>query len=501
MKNMKTVLAVDLLTRRNVTFVRYLLQNFRLIMFYSADWKEMFGDQIIFVEELMKDSIPDIKKDFDWEFYQYARFLEQQLYDYLPNDRKELQNLSLTEYQKEYDKSYASFERGQLFKLFIKRYPIDLVITNYDSLAMRRPPVIEARKAGIPTLNLEHGFFGLRMNPEYCPSGTDFDLHFISEYENFDNEYEKRIWESYAALSFQKYPINFLAFGTPNDVSIDSSITRSDASRFLGIPEEKFVVTVINSWSRMQDPSAFLYGLDYEVKIMRIFLDEYVKVCNNKNDYLVFKIHPFLRDSNALPDITRFLESEAKKRGITHLLITANDLDQVLACTNLILTYSESSVLWEAFMGNIPSVIYHHDNKKWTQERLEKANPLFEAGCVRHALLVTQIGEWISHYKVDKNYTRYKQSAIELKERLGITEVSVEDKCKRLCDWIKEKLSKQSDKQSIPAIINTKVDIGLSICVPSRQPQFANWGDIYFANSLAKSLQKNGFHYRCLFPR
>ncbi len=191
-----TIFFAGLFPGKNQVLLEELCKRFRVITlkgfyFESGQWKPELAEEIIPEEELIIQEVEIV-------------FLMNELLTFLDRDLKRLapefseSPISLNELHSFYPMCKVAISMAFVFKKLIEYVKIDLVISNADYSGMRRPITIEAKKLGIPTLNIEHGYFamspgaGALIAPEKHSAWFD-----ASDFINLDNELEKKYWEQF----------------------------------------------------------------------------------------------------------------------------------------------------------------------------------------------------------------------------------------------------------------------------------------------------------------
>ncbi len=102
------------------------------------------------------------------------------------------------------------------FRYFVQRHLVDMVISGSDYASHSRAITRAARALGIPTLDLEHGYFFTRIVPNLGRPRGKMPLIFASEFVNLDNELEVELLEG-DTRNFPDQGTRFLGLGTPID--------------------------------------------------------------------------------------------------------------------------------------------------------------------------------------------------------------------------------------------------------------------------------------------
>ncbi|MFQ5638780.1 MAG: hypothetical protein ACE5IR_12380 [bacterium] len=438
---MYTIFAVALFPDRNQEFLKHLCQNFRVIMFGGNRFETSDDLHVEAAEELLKEKNEILSdEEFAWELHKCAAFSQEKLLDLMPNEVPP--PLRYEEFSDMYKRALTAVWPAYIFRQLAKHIKIDMVIGNADYSGFTRPTVIEAKRQGIPTLDIEHGYMAVRWEPEAYQSNFTGEFLFISDYVNLDNELEKQLWQKHA-VQFKPQPhVTFLTHGTPNDVSFEHTLSREEAVRALNLNKEKFTVTIASGWVEARLPTLAIKGQIDEVEFFHDVLRSLSYFSERERLQIILKLHPAYAPKQIFADARNYLNHFADELGLEIVLVTHTHLAEVLSASNLIISPDCSSILWEGFLGFTPGIIYPYRNSfnPFRKEKLNSSNVLFREGCLRYVFEPREIQDVIQHFLDPKNRASYKKINAKVREKYHIRPLTAEEKSRKICAWIKQTL-------------------------------------------------------------
>jgi hypothetical protein len=121
-------------------------------------------------------------------------------------------------------------------------------------------------------------------------------------------------------------------------------------------------------------------------------------------------------------------------------LITAQHLPEILALSDLAVFPGLTSAVWDAFMASVPGIIYlppSYLDTTFHREKLNTSNALCRSGCLRYVFSPQEFTDVVRFYMDPDNRARSKMAAEQIRAQKGIGHDSVEEKSRRICNWIK----------------------------------------------------------------
>ncbi|HYF03360.1 MAG TPA: hypothetical protein VEC36_08285 [Patescibacteria group bacterium] len=433
---MKTIFVAGFFRDRDVTLLRTLCEYFRVLMFPDEYWcQTVQSANLIFVE---KPQITLSDKDFTYEMYTYLAFVEETGKRILPQAAHH--PVHKDEMLAMYETARTSVELAEAFKQIATQEKIDMVIVSCDLTPERTPIVIEAKKLGIPTLDIEHGYSGAFLRHHTFIKGTQRIVPFISDFVNLDNILEQQLWQEYYAQTQRGGTMQFIVNGTPSDVSYDLSLTKERARLQLGLQQDALTICIAGTWHDMNNPLSPLRDLFEDVEAMLLVLRTIGEEFSNRKVQVVVKIHPAHATPDIAAEITEFLMAEAKNYGIHFLKIMSTNLNAVLSASDILISTAFSSVLWEGFMALLPAVLYISPNS-WSgrniqQDKVQQGNLLYEKDCIRFTTQAKEVAEALRFFSREENIRHFKSTAENIRRELHINEHTAVEKSRNICNWV-----------------------------------------------------------------
>ncbi len=453
--NKRHIFAVGLFPSANKEFLRHLCQRFRVFTFEHHYFEPKQGPGPEIAENLLsKDEIKPDNRTLVWATSELLRHAETTLESWLPgNGQLPLQR---EEFEAVFPGCYAALCSLHVFKKIVAQYGVDMVVCNADYSGLRRPIIMEARKLGIPTLDIEHGFFGAAPTASALKSGMQPPSVFCSDFVNLDNELEKTCWQSLQDASHGKSNSQFLTLGTPNDHSFDANISRTEALQRLGLAPNRFTITVASTWMEAHIPAVVLEGQMQHVYFFKDVLRVLARLQPEHDLQIILKMHPAFTtgDRTAWEGALEFLQKYAEAVNIDIALTASSALSEIIAASDLLIYPNASSLLWEYFIAGKPGIVYYTPvlyEDYYDAEKLNSSNALFRAGCARFAFDIEQLQERIEHYLQPDNYVAFEQKVAELRGKYNLQHRSLEEKCRNICKWIAKYLEGEALNASSPA--------------------------------------------------
>jgi len=327
------------------------------------------------------------------------------------------------------------------FKMVHAGYPIDMVISGADYGSHARITALTARELGIPTMNLEHGFFFGQIRWKYSNLKRNMPMYFASEYLNLDSPMEAEIFEEILA-NFPDQGTKFLGLGTPADTIVGQGLTREEARRKLGISSTKKVVTLVGTWIESRSINILVTGqlnaIDlYEELFRSLAQDDF------RHDLeLLIKLHPAEARPDVLPGVKACLENMARQHGLPQPRVFGDQLPEVLTAADIVASVGFSSVLFDVFqMGKAsvvltPSYLVTTTQPDWrTQGSIPLAGGVMEVAD-DPADLWRRLADWLTPARQEK-----LASDVEfLTEKHDLQYRTVEEKSNKIIAWIRDLL-------------------------------------------------------------
>lgn len=327
------------------------------------------------------------------------------------------------------------------FRVFLEENPVDMVISGSDYSSHSRVIARTARAMGLPTLNLEHGFFFTRTAPDHVRTHGWMPAFFSSEYVNLDNALEVELLAAEQAL-FTQQKTNFLALGTPISTVADQTLPRSEAAAALGLDGGKTIVAVMGSWQEGRNVQKLVAD---QVETIALYEDLFTTLAASPLSTqiaLVIKLHPADQRPDVLPGVVAGFQALAERCGLARPLITADKLPEVLSAADVIVTTGFSSVQYDAFLlGKISIALFPPSVKRRVKDSWFTAGTLpLKHGVSRSTTDGQKVWEWVGELQDPAGQQPFHESCRQFSERYDLRHQSVEEKSAAILEWISGQL-------------------------------------------------------------
>lgn len=439
---MKTIYINGLMLDRSQVFLRHLAANFHVIGDGLGPLQGEVGlnvsDPFALAGVLTPDEAVDLEQSINDETMALARQLEADVLavDLGPSGQW---NLPGSYTQNTLRPKVARLLKTQAhLKLVHAKHPIDMLISGADYGSHARVMARTARQMGIPTLNLEHGFFFNQIRWEFYRVKRHMPMFFASEYVNLDSPLEVELFEELLA-NFPDQGTKFLGLGTPVDTVVGQGMTRDEARQALGISKSKKVVTLVCRWIESHSISCLIRG---QVNTIDVFEDLFRSLAADDRHHeleLLIKLHPAEARPDVMPGVQACLENMASQFGLPAPRVFGDQLPEVLTAADIVTSIGFSSVLFDVFqMGKAtvvltPAFLVPSRKPDWRQ----RGNIPLEAGVMEIAEdasdLWRRVGDWLTPVRQDK----LARDVSNLNEKYDLRYRSVEEKSEKIIQWIR----------------------------------------------------------------
>lgn len=335
------------------------------------------------------------------------------------------------------------------FRNFVARHPVDLVISGSDYGSHSRIITLVARELGIPTLNLEHGFFFSRFDQDRVDARSVLPTVFVSDFVNLDNELEKEGFAREAAA--RPVPAStFLALGTPMRTVAATGPASDDAAAALGLEPSDRRVLVLGSWIESRSVNSVIQG---QLDTMAAYEDLLASLAASEMGpqvQLLIKLHPVDASPEVFPRVRAALLDMAAEHGLPRPEVFADRLPELLSAADVVVSMGFSSVLFEAFQLGKPAVVrvlpfLAPSRRSGWQKDINV--PLREG-----VMTAVESGSEVWDEVAACLQPRHRQELAAARERLcrtyGLDFPSVETKSARIIDWIEKLLEDRAPSPS-----------------------------------------------------
>lgn len=429
---MKNIFVTGLFGIRHSELLSELCQRYNVITYKN----ENFGNntRISFIEDVVNININTILPEYSDNVYRLLRFTENNLQKILetktvePLEKQDVKHISET--------VFRIFVKLEMFKEYIKENKIDLFITSADYSGERAPFVLEAKKNGIPTLNISHGYdSNIRPDKEIWKPGKFPYPNFNSDYICMNNQMEKDVWNEFLDKSQEILPL-----GIPIPIAYDPNLSREKACDVLGINKNKIVITYCWSWCEVILPSKVQFDFMEQAEHNKQILLKIFQLPNISEVELIFKMHPiFDQFSDTYIGIQNYVKKLASKNNINqNMVFTIDKNPEVLAVTDLLVSPHFSSIIWEALIAGVPCTIvpYPYLYEMFSKEKITQCNHLTREGIINFNRDADELFNFLKTNSTNSRITELRSRIKEKKQKNGIDFRPNQEKCIAICNWI-----------------------------------------------------------------
>ncbi len=323
------------------------------------------------------------------------------------------------------------------FKLVHAENPIDMVISGADYGSHARMMVRTARSLGIPTLNLEHGFFFNQIFWEFHREKGHMPMFFASQYANLDSPLEVELFEGVTA-NFPNLDTKFLGLGTPVDTVVGQDFTREEARQKLGLSSDGKVVALVCGWIEARSLGSLVRGQIDNIDIFEELFRTLAAGDFHQDLELLIKLHPAEARPQVMPGVKACLENLARRHGLPLPRVYGDQLSEVLSAADIITSIGFSSVLYDTFqLGKAtvvltPPFLVPSDNPQWRR----RGNIPLAAGVMEVADDATDFWRRVEDWLKPDRQAKLSADIADLKEKYGLHFRTVEDKSAKIIEWI-----------------------------------------------------------------
>ena len=420
---------------RHRTFIETLCRNFNLILHDASAWN-ISGGNISHTTDVVKE-IGDVTNlaEFQTQWDQYCNYTTRTLAQLLGHspDRSTLD----AHFRDMKPKLAEALKRALVLSEISKQTQIDMMVTGSDYTHYNRPFTFMAAREEIPSVHIEHGL--LALTP--YPGGTSLNWHmrFASNYVILDNPLEAHIFSKFRR---QENIRELLPLGAPLDNSVATSgIDKTEAKKQLGIDGARKCVTIVLSWNEPNTPVSPVHNQRIEVEFVEFVMAGIKRLPECRDVQLILKCHPAVVDFgqyNAYQNYFRYL---ASRHGIAeNVTVTDTKLDEVVAASDLMLSWRTTSVLWDAIMRNRQAAVWlpHFSTKPEGHSEVSPQSAVSEAGICPYFKSDTELMDFLSGMFDDERQKTFRTQVAAFKTKWQLNPGSAVEKSERIVAWIKK---------------------------------------------------------------
>ncbi len=332
------------------------------------------------------------------------------------------------------------------FRAFLAEHPVDLVISGSDFSSHSRVIARVARRLGLPTLDIEHGFFFSRLTGDWCRVRGRMPLLFASEHVNLDNALEKELLEHEQALFPRRDPgeaSEFLALGTPIDTVATQELPREQALARLGLDPARPQVLLGGSWIEARTANMLLGA---QVDAMDLYEDLFRSLAARpfgRQAQLTIKLHPADCRADVLPGVTAAYEDLARRHGLPAPLVLGDALAEAMSACDVLVTPSFSSILYDAFLMGKPSVVVFPRYLRFGRGEawLRESTLPLQAGVCEATTGGEDAWRRVEAFLEPDRHARFARDREAFARRYGLGDRPVAGKTAAILEWIEQRLA------------------------------------------------------------
>lgn len=327
------------------------------------------------------------------------------------------------------------------FRRFHAAHPVDMVISGSDYGSHSRSVVMAAKELGVPTLNIEHGFYFMRADWDLADGPGYLPTLFLSDFANLDNGLEKEVL-SREADSFPHLETRFLDLGTPVDTVFDPGLDAKTSAAALGLQEGRIRVLMLGTWIEARAMNSMVMG---QADIIDTYEDVIRSLAGSENGHkidLIIKVHPVDAHPEVFPGVKAGLEKMATSCGLPIPLVLNDRLSEALAACDGVITQGFSSVLLDVFHRGKPAVVFLPPflvPTGWANGEKKRCVPLRE-NMVTVAMNGKEAWDQVLAGMQPKNQEAFRQARAELIQKYNLEYQTVSQKSEKIVNWLEEYL-------------------------------------------------------------
>jgi hypothetical protein len=439
---MKNILCLGFRPDHHQTLTRIMSKRFRLITFKGDSLQQMNLPNIVNIEDVidmqnLSLDVHDVHKSVTQFYGSMGNKLGQSLPDF------PMQYL-FDEHNQVMDAAQQQLGAQMIFEALCNTIQLDFVIANAEYDASRRPFVLMAQDRGIPTLNIQHGYLVQVPKPHaykhYIP------LNYVCDFVNVDNELEKSYFEEHKARNPSWKHIEIICCGTSLDHTVETGMAESVASQRLDIVKDKTTVGILPTWHDAYEPCS-IQGMLFEIQFYKDIFAKLALEQKSTDLQVLVKAHPAFVTQNIFPKWQAAIRDLAAKAGLKNLSIYSDQLAEVMTLCDFFISNLESSVCWEAFVLQKPSLIWSYPSFRsmYDPKEIPTSNELYKTGGLVFARDKEEMTQTIERFISDSYRDELRQKLGAVQKKYHIQAESPEQKSLNLVQWLETKLSEKTE--------------------------------------------------------
>ena len=431
----KTVLCLGLRVDQHSTFLRVLSRRFRILYFKHTVATHLELDDARYVEDFLEEETVSLDMGHVcMEMVNLYANLSSRIAGVMPD--LDITNL-MDDYQEIMKETQNVMAYESIFLELLTKVKVDLVVTNADYDMNQRPIVILAKERGIPTFNIEHGYFAHSPYPSAIHEEHFSPPNFASDYLNFDNEMERSYFSQYKSMVPSWENKEILALGTPLDKSIVGEIPKDEAAELLGLNPDIPTVAVVPTWMASRLPG-FIQSKMFEVEFYRSTFKTIAAKQKSQQIQVIVKAHPAFSDPKVYPGWLAGITRLAKQAGLTDFLVIRDKLKAVLSFSHFFISNHFTSVSWDAFLLGKPTLVWLSPivRAAYKTEELCHSNEMFEKEALIYVEDAEDMDEKFADLLVPERLHEISTNLQALKAKHRLVVDSAQTKSQRICEFL-----------------------------------------------------------------
>ena len=426
---------------RHDKFIQLITQYFKVILSTKRHRFQLPASENI---EYIEDIIPPLDRaaliqELNEETEKYTRFFQ--------HNASHLLNVEIdSEHTKNTidsvkSKSNNTFVKAKQFLSLTNYRKICLVLVSAEYSYLSRPIVIEAKKKGIPVMNIEHGFFAGSCYPDAYIDEFPILSPFISDYVIVNDNFEVDLLESFAKECRQEHIPLFLPLGTPVTKLVPGAHSKKQAMKTLKLDPGKKTLSLFSSWVEPLTPLHIFQAQFEEAAFFDFIFQSISQYPHRESLQIIIKLHPAFKLFGE-KGVFDYLLDRKSHYGISNVVIHTDNFQEILTASDYVICPHYGSEMWESLEINKPLAVRFSDSflTLTKPDILTQANEL-----AKHDLLHILLNESDFHSFLD-TYAQEdeNQQLIERKnafmKKWNIRPVSTGEASLNIIHWIRENI-------------------------------------------------------------
>jgi len=346
---------------RHDKFIQLITQHFKVILSTRRHSFQLHATEQI---EYLEDIIPPFDKsrllrELNEETDKYTRFLQLNASNLLNVQVDSVWAKSTFDSVK--SKSNNTLAKAKKFLSLTSYRKICLVLVSAEYSYLSRPIVFEAKKMGIPVMNIEHGFFAGTCYPDAYIDEFPLLSQFISDYVIVNDNFEVDLLESYAKKSRQGHIPLFLPLGTPVKKLPPGEHSKKKALKTLKLDPGKRTLSLFSAWVEPLTPLHIFQAQFEEAAFFDFIFQSISQYPDRESLQIIIKLHPAFKFFGE-KGVFEYLSDSKNHYGISNVVIHIDNFPEILTASDYVICPHYGSELWEGLEINKPLAVKFADS-------------------------------------------------------------------------------------------------------------------------------------------